>query len=171
MCSKRMNVYIKVWEVRGQVSGTTRGMARTKSAINNSQASGYIRALRVARGIGTNSPHSRTPAAEPPQGRRVGCTVRCQSLAPHRKMSGRAFLLPKMSLRFSKWLERYCCLRIVPSEIVMTRVTENSVSTIEFYRLFLTKCNGLCWDICWKLRKNNKKFTISTIFKGPHYFY
>ena len=41
--------------------------------------------------------------------------------------------------------------------ILMTRVTENSVSTIEFYRLFLTKSNGLCWDICWKLRKNNKK--------------
>ena len=27
---------------------------------------------------------------------------------------------------------------------VMSRVTENSVSTIEFYRLFLIKCNGLC---------------------------
>ena len=27
---------------------------------------------------------------------------------------------------------------------VITRVTENSVSTIEFYRLFLTKSNGLC---------------------------
>ena len=37
----------------------------------------------------------------------------------------------------------------------ITRVTENSVSTIEFYRLFLTKSNGLCWDIrvWWKLRK------------------
>ena len=36
---------------------------------------------------------------------------------------------------------------------VIIRETENSVSTIEFYRLFLTKSNGLCWDICWKLRK------------------
>ena len=27
---------------------------------------------------------------------------------------------------------------------IIGRVTENSVSTIEFYRLFLTKSNGLC---------------------------
>ena len=55
--------------------------------------------------------------------------------------------------------------------LLITRETENSVSTIEFYRLFLTKSNGLCWDICWKLRKIIKQFTISTIFKGPHHFY
>ena len=56
---------------------------------------------------------------------------------------------------------------------LMTRETENSVSTFEFYRLFLTKSNGLYWDICWKLRKNNKKFTISTIYIYicPHFFY
>ena len=33
--------------------GTTCGMARTKSAINNSQASGYVRGQGVARVIGT----------------------------------------------------------------------------------------------------------------------
>ena len=41
----RMNItYIIVKEVKGQVPETTRGRARTKSAINNYQASGYIRA-------------------------------------------------------------------------------------------------------------------------------
>ena len=40
MCS----AYIRVKEVRGQVPGTTRNGARTNSAINNSQNSGYVRA-------------------------------------------------------------------------------------------------------------------------------
>ena len=44
MQAKRMNAYIRVREVRGQVSGTTRGRARTKSAINNTKTSGYVRA-------------------------------------------------------------------------------------------------------------------------------
>ena len=52
--------------------------------------------------------------------------------------------------------------------ILMSRVTENSVSTIEFYRLFLTKSNGLCWDICWKLRKNNKKIYYFYYFLKDH---
>ena len=42
---KRMsNAYIRVKEVRGQVPGTTCNGARTNSAINNSQNSGYLRA-------------------------------------------------------------------------------------------------------------------------------
>ena len=38
------SAYIGVKEVRGQVPGTTCNGARTNSAINNSQNSGYIRA-------------------------------------------------------------------------------------------------------------------------------
>ena len=39
-----MSAYIRMQEVRGQVPGTTCNGARTNSAINNSQTSGYIRA-------------------------------------------------------------------------------------------------------------------------------
>ena len=35
-----------------------------------------------------------------------------------------------------------CALDV--GDINIIRVIENSVSTIEFYRLFLTKSNGLC---------------------------
>ena len=38
------SAYIRVKEVRGQVPGTTCNGARTNSAINNSQNSGYVRA-------------------------------------------------------------------------------------------------------------------------------
>ena len=42
---KRMSsAYIGAKEVRGQVPGTTRNEARTKSAINKFRASGYVRA-------------------------------------------------------------------------------------------------------------------------------
>ena len=37
------SAYIGVKEVRGQVPGTTCNGARTNSAINNSQTSGYVR--------------------------------------------------------------------------------------------------------------------------------
>ena len=40
------SAYIRVKEVRGQVPGTTCNRARTNSAINNKQASSYIRAER-----------------------------------------------------------------------------------------------------------------------------
>ena len=43
------SVYIRVKEVRGQVPGTTCNGARTNSAINNTQASSYIRAERERR--------------------------------------------------------------------------------------------------------------------------
>ena len=51
---------------------------------------------------------------------------------------------------------------------VIIRVTENSVSTIEFYRLFLTKSNGICWDICWKMRQNNNKNFLFLLFLKDH---
>ena len=52
-------------EVRGQVPGTKRNEARTKSAINKSRASGYVRAYiglyeGVALGIGAQHPRSST---------------------------------------------------------------------------------------------------------------
>ena len=40
------SAYIRVKEVIGQVPGTTCNRARTNSAINNKQASSYIRAER-----------------------------------------------------------------------------------------------------------------------------
>ena len=40
------SAYIRVKKVRGQVPGTTCNGARTNSAINNTQASSYIRAER-----------------------------------------------------------------------------------------------------------------------------
>ena len=43
---KRMSAYIRVREMRGQVPGTTCNGARNNSAINNTQASSYIRAER-----------------------------------------------------------------------------------------------------------------------------
>ena len=47
--------------MRGQVPGTTRGRARTKSAINNTQTSGYVRAPEgVAQCLGL--PRHRTEA-------------------------------------------------------------------------------------------------------------
>ena len=53
------------WEVRGQVPGTTRNGGRTKSAINNSQASGYVRAPEgVAQCLGL--PRHRTEAQKYP---------------------------------------------------------------------------------------------------------
>ena len=45
--------YIRVKEVRGQVPRTTCNGARTKSAINNYQATGYVRAEREWRARGT----------------------------------------------------------------------------------------------------------------------
>ena len=39
-----MSAYIRESEVSGQVPGTTHGRARTISAINNTQASGYVSA-------------------------------------------------------------------------------------------------------------------------------
>ena len=64
--------------VRGQVPGTARGGARIKSAINYTQASGYV----ITHGVAGY--RRRIPAPSPnPQGRRVKCTVRRQSLAPH----------------------------------------------------------------------------------------
>ena len=50
---------------------------------------------------------------------------------------------------------------------VINRETENSVSTNEFYRLFLTKSNELRWYICWKLRIKNLLFLLKlTILKN-----
>ena len=47
------SAYKGVKEVRGQVPGTTRNGGRTKSAINNFQASGYVRVPeRVAQCLG-----------------------------------------------------------------------------------------------------------------------
>ena len=53
----------------------------------------------------------------------------------------------------------------------MSRVTENSVSTIEFYWLFLKKVMDYVEIYAGNWEKIIKQFTISTIFKGPHYFY
>ena len=50
------NILVDVREMRDQIPGTTHGRARTKSATNNIQASGYVRACG---------------ALEPPQGQRV----------------------------------------------------------------------------------------------------
>ena len=44
MWAKKMSVYIGVWEVRGHVHETSLGGERMNSAINNTQASGYVRA-------------------------------------------------------------------------------------------------------------------------------
>ena len=64
------SAYIGVKEVRGQVPGTTRGRARTKSAINNTQTSGYVRAREgVARCLSKPKPR--------------GTKAWRQSLAPH----------------------------------------------------------------------------------------
>ena len=54
------SAYIGAEEMRGQVPGTTRNEARTKSAIK-SRASGYVRAREgMARGIGAEHPRSST---------------------------------------------------------------------------------------------------------------
>ena len=50
--AKRMSgayIYVGVKEARGQVPGTTCNRARAKSAINNYQTSGYVRAEGMAR--------------------------------------------------------------------------------------------------------------------------
>ena len=74
-----MSANIGVWEVKGhlgQVPGTSRGGARTKSATNNTQASGYVRACGAPEPRRSNL-HGRRlrarslRAAEPSQGRRV----------------------------------------------------------------------------------------------------
>ena len=49
--------------MKGQMPGTTRGGAHTKSAINNNKASGYVRAR--ARGIGVRGIGSRVPVLLP----------------------------------------------------------------------------------------------------------
>ena len=55
------SAYIEVKEVRGQVPGTSRNGGRTKSAINNFQASSYVRAPEgVAQCLGL--PRHRTEA-------------------------------------------------------------------------------------------------------------
>ena len=56
--------FVSEEEVRGQMPGTTRGGARTKSAINNNQASRYVRARGVVR--------YRRPTFE---GRGIGCQL------------------------------------------------------------------------------------------------
>ena len=75
---KRTSAYIRVRELRGQVSGTTLGRARTKSASNNTQVSSYIRE-GVARGIGVESLCSTEASSAEVSAR----TIRRQSLAPH----------------------------------------------------------------------------------------
>ena len=42
--AKRMDIACRSEEVRGQVPGTTCNWARTKSAINNTQTPGYVKA-------------------------------------------------------------------------------------------------------------------------------
>ena len=58
------SAYIRVKDVRGQVPGTTYNGARTKSAINNSQSSGYVKApeyYSVHRGSGVPILRHHTP--------------------------------------------------------------------------------------------------------------
>ena len=62
-----------------------------------------------------------------------------------------------------------CIYRIIIIIIIIIininiRETENSVSTIEFYRLFLTKSNGL---LRYMLEIEKKM----TIYICPHFFY
>ena len=63
MWAKSTSAYILVWEVIGQLPGTTHGRARTKSAINNYLASGYVREPEgvARRGIGAEDPKDRPP--------------------------------------------------------------------------------------------------------------
>ena len=70
MAWRMSSAYIRVKEVKGQVPGTICNGARTNSAINNTQTSGYVRAPEgVAQCLGTE-PISR------------GTVARRQSLAP-----------------------------------------------------------------------------------------
>ena len=58
--------YIRVKEVRGQVPGTICNGARTKSAINNYQAPGYVRAEREReRESGAPGPRVELPSGIP----------------------------------------------------------------------------------------------------------
>ena len=70
-----------------------------------------------------------------------------------------------------EWRSKLGRQKFSQESYVMSRVTENSVSTIEFYRLFLTKVMDYVEIYAGNWEKIIKKFTISTIFKGPHYFY
>ena len=55
-----------VFEVRGQLPGATCNRARTKSAINNYQAPGYVRAYEgVARDICAEYPERSTQVEHP----------------------------------------------------------------------------------------------------------
>ena len=66
MQAKGMSAYIRVREVRGQVPGTICNGARTNSAINNSQTSGYVRApeyYAVHRGSGAPVLRHQAPMA------------------------------------------------------------------------------------------------------------
>ena len=69
--AKRMSAYNRLWEVKCKVPGTTRGRDCTKSAINEAQASGYVRARgspRYRSQIPAEpNPHSRTSTG--PEGR------------------------------------------------------------------------------------------------------
>ena len=58
-------VYIGVKEVKGEVPGTTRGGVRTKSAINNYQASGYVKAPEgVTQCLGLPRHQAEAPTAQ-----------------------------------------------------------------------------------------------------------
>ena len=81
MWAKRMSsAYIGVKEVSGQVPGTTRNGGRTKSEINNFQASGYVRAPKEWRNAsvyrGTEpKPRDTQPKPQGTEARRQGILI------------------------------------------------------------------------------------------------
>ena len=59
------SAYLRVKEVRGQVPGTTCNGARTNSAINNTQASSYLREEREWR-AGLSAPGAKSGGPKTP---------------------------------------------------------------------------------------------------------
>ena len=68
MQAKKTSAYIGVREVRGQEPGTIHGEARTKSAINNTQAVGLRKGLRRA-GVSARRSNPRSRTSTGPEGR------------------------------------------------------------------------------------------------------